>query len=182
MRFWLLTTTFYGNWLPGDSRGFVSRVHDKRPGDDPLASRIEHDKPGEVLDAGMTALEATARASMPHAPIGITLPQAEVLLAQFQETAQYRGWSLLSVAIMSNHVHWLVGLHESEHGSKALQSFKSYGSRVLNQRFGTPACGTWWTSKGSARALPHDQAVIDANEYVLNQEFPLLIWKAIITN
>ena len=180
MRFWLLTSTFYGNWLPGDSRGFVSRVYDKRPEDDPLDNRIEHDKPGEALDAGLTALESSARGRMPNAPIRVNQTQADLLLSQFQETAQFRGWSLLAVAIMSNHVHWVVGLDEADHGSKALQSFKSYGSRVLNQRFGPPACGTWWTSKGSARALPNDQAVIDGVEYVLNQEFPLQIWKATI--
>src|SRR5437763_1061534 len=30
-RYWLLSSTFYGNWLPGDPRGFVSRVRDRRP-------------------------------------------------------------------------------------------------------------------------------------------------------
>ena len=25
-RYWLLTNTCYGNWLPGDARGFVGRV------------------------------------------------------------------------------------------------------------------------------------------------------------
>jgi len=117
---------------------------------------------------------------MLQAPVRITLSHAELLLAQFQETAKFRGWSLLAVAIMSNHVHWVVGLDDADHGSKALQSFKSYGSRALNQHFGIPECGTWWTSKGSARALPNDQAIMDANEYVLKQDFPLLIWKAIV--
>ena len=27
-RYWLLTSTTYGNWLPGDPRGFVSTIHD----------------------------------------------------------------------------------------------------------------------------------------------------------
>jgi hypothetical protein len=27
-RFWLLTWTTYGTWLPGDERGFVSEVRD----------------------------------------------------------------------------------------------------------------------------------------------------------
>ena len=31
MRYWLLTSTTYGTWLPGDERGFVGRVWDTRP-------------------------------------------------------------------------------------------------------------------------------------------------------
>jgi hypothetical protein len=31
-RYWLLTRTTYGTWLPGDVRGFVSRVRDLRRG------------------------------------------------------------------------------------------------------------------------------------------------------
>jgi hypothetical protein len=30
-RYWLLTNTSYGNWLPGDRRGFVGRVWEHRP-------------------------------------------------------------------------------------------------------------------------------------------------------
>ena len=178
MRFWLLTSTFYGNWLPGDSRGFVGRVWENRPEDRQYGVRKEHDRPGEILDADIAPLERASRERLQQPPIRIQRVHAECLLQQFQETARYRNWSLLVVAIMANHVHWVIGLDESDHGSLALQSLKSYGSRVLNQQFGPQKCGTWWTSKGSARALPDDDAVHGAVEYTLNQEYPLLIWKA----
>ncbi len=42
-RHWLLTSTFYGTWLPGDRRGFVGRVRDARPDDLPTLVRLEHD-------------------------------------------------------------------------------------------------------------------------------------------
>jgi hypothetical protein len=47
MRAWLLTTTTYGSWLPGDRRGSVTSVRDERPNDPPSVVRIEHDIPGE---------------------------------------------------------------------------------------------------------------------------------------
>ncbi|MFO1008270.1 MAG: transposase [Planctomycetaceae bacterium] len=178
MRFWLLTSTFYGNWLPGDERGFVGRVWENRPGDCTPGQRKEHDRSGEVFDAEIPGLKRASESRMSQPPIRIGIPHAECLLQQFRETAKYRNWSLLIVALMSNHVHWVVGMDESLHGSTALQSFKGYGSRALNQRFGTQPSGTWWTSKGSARALLTDEAIENAIQYVLQQEFPLLIWKA----
>src|SRR5262249_61062771 len=39
-RYWLLTWTTYGSWLPGDARGSVASVRNK------TGPRIEHDQPG----------------------------------------------------------------------------------------------------------------------------------------
>ena len=178
MRFWLLTSTFYGNWLPGNERGFVGRVWEHRPEDGSPGRRKEHDRSGEAFDAEIPGLKRASESRLSQLPIRINTQHAACLLQQFQETAEYRNWSLLSVALMTNHVHWVVGMDESLHGSTALQSFKSYGSRTLNQHFGNQPCGTWWTSKGSARALLTEEAISDAVQYVLQQEFPLLIWKA----
>ena len=33
MTFWLLSSTFYGQWLPGDPRGSVTNVRDRRDDD-----------------------------------------------------------------------------------------------------------------------------------------------------
>lgn len=43
MPLWLLTSTFYGQWLPGDERGSVTNVRDQRPTDPDAKIRIEHD-------------------------------------------------------------------------------------------------------------------------------------------
>jgi hypothetical protein len=50
-RFWLLTWTTYGSWLPGDRRGFVGKLRDEtgRP--------IIHNEPGTPCDADMRPLE-----------------------------------------------------------------------------------------------------------------------------
>jgi hypothetical protein len=41
-RYWFLTSTTYGNWLPGDPRGFVSGVIDEREG------KVIHNQPMTV--------------------------------------------------------------------------------------------------------------------------------------
>jgi hypothetical protein len=179
MRYWLLTSTFYGNWLPGDRRGFVSRVRDARSGDDPQVPRREHDRYGEAYDACMPELERRAISALKGPTVRIHRAQADDLLGQFQVTASIRAWNLLAAAIMPDHVHWVIGLGDHEHGRDGLQDLKAYGSRTLNNKWGRPASGTWWTSKGSTRLLPDQPALGGAFDYVAyRQPDPLAVWIA----
>ena len=177
MRFWLITSTFSGNRLPGDARGFVGRVHEKRDGELRTEGRIVHNQVGEPVDAGMAKLEAAARSLLKQDPIRLNAAQAEALVQQFQETCRIKGWSLLIVAVMADHVHVVVGLDEAIHGRTARQALKAYGSKKLTELWGMPKAETWWTEGGSDRALGDDQAIVDAVEYVLRQEFPLVVWQ-----
>jgi REP element-mobilizing transposase RayT len=197
-RYWLLTSTFYGNWLPGDRRGFVSRVREIRADDPwnpqtrgadatplqtrgadatPLA-RHEHDIPGTLYDEDMPGLSQHAQEQLTGESIRINREHAQVLLAQFQETAAYRGWQIRAVAIMCNHFHLVVGVTGDPEPTKVLGDFKAYGSRALNRRWGKPRNGSWWTYDGSKRKLGGEQALLSAIEYVRNQPGALVVWIA----
>jgi REP element-mobilizing transposase RayT len=171
-RYWLLTSTTYGTWLPGDSRGFVSNV---REGAGP---EVRHNQPGTAIDADMPGLVASSRATLKCPPILLVLEQAQALLAQFHETAAYRGWQLLAVAVMANHFHIVVGVPGDPDPADLLRDFKSYGSRALNRAWSKPASGTWWTESGSRRKLPDEAAVLAAVRYVKEQFNPLVVWVA----
>jgi hypothetical protein len=106
MPFWLLTNTFYGNWLPGDARGSVTRVLEHRLCDDPKLRRIEHDIPGTSVEPSMPMLNELSQARLNGPPIVFDKVRAEVLFAQFAETAEYRCRPLHAVAIMWNHFQW----------------------------------------------------------------------------
>jgi REP element-mobilizing transposase RayT len=177
-RYWLLTSTFYGNWLPGDQRGFVSRVRDSRPDESPTSHRREHSLPGTPYDENLSGLRHSAQQRLRGDPIRISLTQAEVLLKQFRETASYRGWQLLAIAIMANHIHIVVGVTGDPSPTKVLGDFKAYGSRALSGRWGKPASQTWWTYDGSKRKLGDAEALQNAVDYVRLQEFPLVVWVA----
>ena len=177
MRAWLLTNTTYGTWLPGERRGSVTSVRDRREDDEPIPFRFEHDMPGEPWEEAMHGLEHSARELMTGPPIYLNLEKAEILLAQFQETATHRKWTLRAVAIMANHFHIVVLVEGDPAPGKVLADFKAYGSRVLNRRYGKPPSETWWTEKGSKRKLPNDAAVISGINYVVyKQHKPLLVW------
>ncbi len=153
-RYWLLTWTTYGTWLPGDSRGSVTSVRaDARP-------RTEHDQPGTAWESPLPGLHAAARAALKGPLVYLLLQQANVLPEQFRETAAYRGWLLLGAAVMVNHIHLVVGVPGDPDPENLVRDFKAYGSRTLNRRWDRPANGSWWSGGGgSRRKLPDARAV-----------------------
>jgi REP element-mobilizing transposase RayT len=171
-RYWLITWTTYGSWLPGDARGFVSNVAD------PSGKGVRHNLPGAECDADHSGLRHYMEGKLRQPPIFLVADQAVVLLEQFQETARYWQWLLLAVAIMNNHTHLVVGVSGDPDPEILLRDFKSYGSRALNRRWGKPPAGTWWTESGSRRKLPDETAVQDAVIYVAKrQPSPLVAWR-----
>ena len=170
MRCWLITSTTYGTWLPGDRRGFVSTITDAD------GTRVIRNVPGTQYDANMPALEESSRRRLKCPPIRLHLEHAEALLAQFRETIAYRHLRLLAVAIMSNHFHAVVSAVDATEPEQVLKHLKSYGSRALSRRWGQPKSETWWTASGSKRWLNNEAAVIAAVRYVENQPFPLVVW------
>ena len=174
MTIWLLTSTFYGQWLPGDERGSVTNVRDQRPADPNAKFRIEHDRPGEEYEAAIPGLHRAAYAQLKGAPVSVDLSQAVELLAQFQETAIFRRWTLHAVSVMFNHVHVVVEAPPEVGKSQLLRDFKSYAARRLNKLFGPKASGTWWTDGGSCRVV---RKLPSAVFYVCHrQPNPLVIW------
>jgi hypothetical protein len=172
-RYWLLTWTTYGTWLPGDPRGFVSDIRDSQ------GRSVRHNVPGTPFDADMPALEGAARRAMVGQSVWLGSAEAEILCKQFQETAIFRGWTLFAVAIMRNHVHVVLGVPGDPEPERLLQDFKSYGSRALGKQGCKPAGARWWTRSGSKRKLPCYEAVCAASDCVTRQQAePLVVWSA----
>ncbi|MBX3425934.1 MAG: transposase [Pirellulales bacterium] len=174
---WLLTSTTYGSWLPGDPRGSVTSVRDYRPGDPTTASRVEHDRPGEPWEPSRPGLHRSALSLMKAPAIVLNRSHARTLVEQFRTTAGVRGWKLCAVAVMATHFHVVVEAAETVSGDKLLGDLKAWGTRALTQRFGAPRSGTWWTAGGSKRRKSEPRAVEAATLYVLEkQHAPLAIW------
>ncbi|MFH5804123.1 transposase [Alienimonas sp. DA493] len=170
-RVWLLTWTLYGSRLPGDDRGFVGTVRERRVGDSG-GSRVRHNGVRTEVDRAMPGLARASRELMKAPPATLTLGQADRLASQFAETAAFRGWRLLAGAIMRLHVHLLVGVKGDPDPHDLLRDFKAYGSRALNHA----GKRRWWTEGGSVRKKADPKAVRVAAEYVRDQEAPLRMW------
>jgi len=166
---WLLTWTTYGSWLPGDDRGFVTRVRDQE------GESVIHNQYGTPCDAYMPGLRAYAQEIQRQTASFLDLPQAEALSDQLQQTARVRNWRLHSLAIMANHVHLIVEADEDVPSSKLLGDFKAYGTRRLRELAQRPTA-RFWTERGSTRLLTNQQALSAAIQYVQRQAHPLVIW------
>jgi REP element-mobilizing transposase RayT len=117
----------------------------------------------------MPRLQAYARSIMRGDPILLDIDKAKALLEQFRETATYRGWTLLAVAILATHIHLIVGVSGDPDPTTLTRDFKAYGSRRLNKSWGKPASETWWVESGSERILNSDASLEAAVFYVLVQ-------------
>jgi len=176
-RYWLLTNTCYGNWLPGSERGFVGRVWEQRIDDLPGSSRVAHNEAGTEYDKELRGLWLASQKLMRGPPIHLNIAHAEAVLAQFRETAEHRGWEIRAVAIMFNHFHIVVGVLDDPEPAKILGDFKAWTTRRLTERFGAPASETWWTERGSKRKLANEGSIAGAIQYVLyEQANPLVTW------
>jgi REP element-mobilizing transposase RayT len=170
-RYWLLTWTTYGQWLPGDPRGSATRVHHRGE-----RSRREHNVPGTPFDKELPGRFVSAKKLQKGPTVRFNGEDAECLLTQFHETARVRGWLLVAVAIMANHVHIVLGVPDDPDPAALLRDLKSYGSRRLNQCGTRSHARTWWTQSGSKRKLSDEAAVLAAVDYVRQQEHPLVVW------
>ena len=170
MRHWLLTSTTYGTWLPGDKRGFVSPVRDEH------GESVLHNVSGTPYQRDLPALRTTLAGQLRNRAIYFDKSQAEVVLAQFHETCTYRQWQLFAAAVMQDHFHAVLEVQGDPDPNNLLRDLKSYASRALNSRWPRPASNTWWTESGSKRKLPNKAAVRAAVEYVREQSSPLALW------
>ena len=169
-RYWFLTWTTYGSWLPGDGRGFTSKTRDSS------GETVRHNEFGTPMAMPNSPLENYCEAISKADLVRLNIAHADALLAQFQETATFRTWRLLALAIMVTHIHLGVAVVGDPDPEDILRDFKAYGSRRLNRTWGKPPSETWWTASGSKRKLSSETSVVGAIQYLKNQPNPLLIW------
>ena len=168
-RVWFLTWTCYGQWLPGDSRGFVSN---KFEGD---VTEKRNNIVRTPYDQGRPELWKMARRNLVGEPVTLTAEQAEEVWEQFTETAAIRHWTLITCAIMYNHVHLMVGVPGDPNPEDILRDLKKWASIRLNRKFPTPPSGKWWTQSGSKRKIDSEKSFNRCFEYIQHQPQPLLL-------
>lgn len=155
----LVTSTTYGNWLPGDQRGFVERSKQNVFG-----TPYDADKPG---------LRNSAKERLAGNPVLFHREHAETMLAQWQKDAKTLHWHLFITAIMANHIHLVVAARKTDKAD-LLRRIKSRASFALNKQYGKQ---TWWTTSGSVRFCFDESALLTRIRYVKNQDRPLIVWE-----
>ena len=158
MRFWHLTSTTYGTWLPGDERGSVSDHFgpDGRHRNNVYGTEFDSSRPDVYREAGLR---------MKQNAVWLTAAQATAVLDQFEETCHFRGWTLHATSAAGNHFH--VALEAgNESPKKLLDDLKAYATRRLNRLFRRQE---WWTEGGSKRPKPLFDARFETVRYIRDQ-------------
>ena len=146
---YLITVTCYGTRLHGDETGSVDR---------------EHNLPGNRYLDPNPLRQGFEKRRMDQAAYALDTQRREIVLGAVQEVCCHRNWHLLAAHVRTNHVHAVVEAVEKP--EKILNTFKSYGSRALNQA-GLDKAKRRWTRHGSTRYLWKPKEIVAAIEYVV---------------
>jgi REP element-mobilizing transposase RayT len=161
----LETWTCFGQWLPGDKRGYVSNTYEG-PG-----YRPKRNQWGTPSDRGDTATYQRARQLQRNPTVFLNIDQARVAAQAMIDAAQQRGWIILQGAVMANHVHVVV-TDCPDDGPAVRRILKGTSQAALSRFAGK--LGKWWTTGGSDRYKHGESAIAAAIKYVDEQEHVLV--------
>ncbi len=147
---YFLTWTCKGTRLHGDPRGSVDRAHNTFG-----TPRLEPDPERQAAEA----------ARMVDPPIELSESDRQLVEATVGEVAAHRGWTLVAVAVRSNHVHMVVE-NPGCRPEKVMNDFKAWTTRRLREAGRWPTDTHGWTRHGSTRYLWNERQVAAAAEYV----------------
>lgn len=162
----LITWTCYGQWLPGDKRGYVSNTRNKAGGFEPKENIAGTPYTTDDRDS-----RELAKSLQKHETVRLTVDQARCVAESLVAAATERGWIIVQGAVMANHVH-LVVRDCPDDGPTVRRVFKGVSQARLSSIEGHPR--RWWTHGGSDRYLHGAPPIEAAALYVADQKFLLV--------
>jgi len=147
---YFITFHTYGSWLHGREAGSVDRQHNHfgaafLPADKQLEQRRR-----ENMSQPLYLLDARCR---------------DIVLESIRRHAEFRGWVLHAVHVRTNHVHLVVSCSKTP--EQAMNEFKAYASRALNDAGCDEATRKRWSRHGSTRHLFDEEALQAAIRYTV---------------
>jgi len=149
-----LTWTCYGQWLPGDDRGYVDRRH-----------RV----PGTPYPDGDPQRYNAAANALSEAPCWLNPCQRRLAAEGIGNACAAQGWAVAALNVQPDHVHALVQT-PGVGGRHAIRVLKAFATRRLRQAF--PARRRWWTKGGKVETVLTQQRLAQLVRYVENQRYP----------
>ena len=149
----LITFRTYGTWLHGDERGSVNRDHNQYREAllDPNSTLSKHRE--RLMNSDAVVLNEEAR---------------NVVDRTIQEVATHRGWTILALNVLGNHVHIVVSVPEEIAPEKVMADFKSWSTRRLREASLILPKAKVWAEHGSTRYLHTAEPVYAACHYVIH--------------
>ena len=149
-----LIWTCYGQWLHGDSRGYVDQ---------------QHRNVGEPYPANDPRRYNAAANRMAEDPVWLADAQRSRATAAIREVCTHRGWRLITVNVQPDHTHVAVTA-AGVTGKVAMERIKSWASMQLNRAFARRS--RWWTVGGKVELVLSEAQLSEVVAYIENQRFP----------
>ncbi len=144
---YFITWTTYGNWLPGDSRGWR--------------------KTGCGAMDPQPLLVDWCREQMLYPPIELSVLQRSKIEFVCREHAQIRSWKLLAINARSNHIHVVV--FAPNHKPQIVRDqLKANATRVLRQPPETISQEKIWTRGGDCEWIRTEEDLQQIVAYVID--------------
>jgi hypothetical protein len=164
------TGCLYGNWLPGDPRGWRSRNH-----------RIHVDGDYHAPpDAGrFTHVHRRSSALLKQPPMWLSAAQRQTICDAWAEAIQHYGLRSAAIAIGSRHWHLLLGCADGRPG-RWIGRLKSWSLKRLQWRDQRPA-GTIWAEGSRAEPIRDRSHWRHAKRYIerhARQGAAVWVWDA----
>ena len=156
----LFRSTFscYGHRLPGQ----------------PNLIEAPHNHFGERLSEARPALAHDNRFQRKQAPFSLDMADREGVLRAIQEVCRHKDWGLLAAHVRTTHVHVVVAAEVAP--ELAMNAFKAYATRAMNQVRPEMRERIRWARHGSTLYLWTRQSVEDAVRYVLDKQGAPMAW------
>jgi len=147
---YLITFRSYGNWLHGDKRGSVDRVHN-RYGTPRIPANQRWQEYNEQLRK--------------RSPVKLDLPKRAAVEEAIRETCRIRNLTLWAINVRSDHVHAVVTAGCRPH--QVLNAFKANATRRLRNAGCCRSDEKPWVRGGSKKYLWTERQLNNAIAYVM---------------
>jgi hypothetical protein len=131
-----VTTTTYGTWLPGDTKGYSDR--------------------GLMLPS-CPPLEQYSKAQLKKQPVFLSHCERDLVFNALVDGSSEFGYRLSDVAVEAWHLHWMIWHNDSV--DVMIGRLKTRMRQSLDR-------GRIWTEGYSSRHLMSDDAILDARQYI----------------
>ena len=154
MRKWFhVTFSTYGTWLPGDPRGFRTKEHKRHSSGD------YRSRPPQGEHAGLRTL---ARKTMRGTPVTLTLTQRKTCARAMIEKLTERGCEVIAIAVGGQHVH--LQLRMEDHDVKRVVGS---AKQLASHRVRDEIPGTIWASGCRADPIRSREHQTRVFEYIV---------------
>ena len=144
----MITWTTYGTWLPGDQRGWRSKIQ------------------GNQLPDPELHLQCAEK--MKFAPVSLSIADRATVHAACRNHCSHRGWELHAVNARTKHVHVVVSGYEKPQIIR--DQLKANCTNALRQQITPLNVERTWTRGGDCQYLFTEEDLEHAVRYVLEAQ------------